>query len=177
MGNCNTRYIKPTFRNFGFASHRARNRNFEKGRRVSESDSKFDATLDAESYRLQVTKEHIEITGGSEAGVFYAWQTLRQLLYNHLWSEEKWKAVDLSDTAKYIYRGYMLDVSRHFFNVETIKAVIDQISLYKINHMHLHLSDDQGWRIEIKSWPELTTTGGATEVGGGRRRLFNPRRL
>jgi hexosaminidase len=127
----------------------------------------LDATLDAESYRLQVTKEHIEITGGSEAGVFYAWQTLRQLLYNHFWSEEKWNAVDLSDTAKYIYRSYMLDVSRHFFNVETIKAVIDQISLYKINHMHLHLSDDQGWRIEINSWPELTTTGGATEVGGG----------
>ena len=61
----------------------------------------------------------------------------------------------------------MLDISRHFFNVETIKSVIDQISLYKINHMHLHLSDDQGWRIEIKSWPKLTTTGGATEVGGG----------
>ena len=127
----------------------------------------LDATLDVESYRLQVSEKHIEITGGSEAGVFYAWQTLRQLLYNHLWSEETWKAVDLSDTAKYTYRGYMLDVSRHFFNVETIKSVIDQISLYKINHMHLHLSDDQGWRIEIKSWPELTTTGGATEVGGG----------
>ena len=127
----------------------------------------LDATLDVESYRLQVSEEHIEITGGSEAGVFYAWQTLRQLLYNHLWSEETWKAVDLSDTAKYTYRGYMLDVSRHFFNVETIKSVIDQISLYKINHMHLHLSDDQGWRIEIKSWPELTTTGGTTEVGGG----------
>ncbi|MEK9584070.1 MAG: family 20 glycosylhydrolase, partial [Flavobacteriaceae bacterium] len=126
-----------------------------------------DATLEAESYRLQVSEERIEITGGSEAGVFYAWQTLRQLLYNHLWSEETWKAVDLSDTAKYAYRGYMLDVSRHFFNAETIKSVIDQISLYKINHLHLHLSDDQGWRIEIKSWPELTTTGGATEVGGG----------
>ena len=127
----------------------------------------LDATLEAESYRLQVSEEHIEITGGSEAGVFYAWQTLRQLLYNHLWSEETWKAVDLSDTAKYAYRGYMLDVSRHFFNAETIKSVIDQISLYKINHLHLHLSDDQGWRIEIKSWPKLTTTGGATEVGGG----------
>ena len=126
-----------------------------------------DATLEAESYRLQVSEERIEITGGSEAGVFYAWQTLRQLLYNHLWSEETWKAVDLSDTANYAYRGYMLDVSRHFFNAETIKSVIDQISLYKINHLHLHLSDDQGWRIEIKSWPKLTTTGGATEVGGG----------
>ena len=126
-----------------------------------------DATLEAESYRLQVSEERIEITGGSEAGVFYAWQTLRQLLYNHLWSEETWKAVDLSDTAKYAYRGYMLDVSRHFFNAETIKSVIDQISFYKINHLHLHLSDDQGWRIEIKSWPKLTTTGGATEVGGG----------
>jgi len=61
----------------------------------------------------------------------------------------------------------MLDISRHFFGVETIKSVIDQISLYKINHLHLHLSDDQGWRIEIKSWPELTAIGSSTEVGGG----------
>lgn len=127
----------------------------------------LDASLDTESYRLQITERGVEITGGSEAGVFYAWQTLRQLLYNHLWSGESWKAVDLSDTAKYTYRGYMLDISRHFFGVEVIKSVIDQISLYKINHMHLHLSDDQGWRIEINSWPKLTATGGSTEVGGG----------
>ena len=100
----------------------------------------LDASLDTESYRLQITERGVEITGGSEAGVFYAWQTLRQLLYNHLWSGESWKAVDLSDTAKYTYRGYMLDISRHFFGVEVIKSVIDQISLYKINHMHLHLS-------------------------------------
>src|SRR6056300_580235 len=127
----------------------------------------LDKSLEAESYRLQVSDQRIEITGGSEAGVFYAWQSLRQLLYNHLWSGEDWVPVEITDQSKYAYRGYMLDISRHFFGVETIKSVIDQISLYKINHLHLHLSDDQGWRIEIKSWPELTTIGGSTEVGGG----------
>jgi len=127
----------------------------------------LDKSLDAESYRLQVSDQRIEITGGSEAGVFYAWQSLRQLLYNHLWSGEDWVSVEITDQSKYAYRGYMLDISRHFFGVETIKSVIDQISLYKMNHLHLHLSDDQGWRIEIKSWPELTAIGGSTEVGGG----------
>jgi hexosaminidase len=62
----------------------------------------------------------------------------------------------------------MLDVSRHFFSVEDVKRFIDLISYYKINHLHLHLSDDQGWRIEIKSWPNLTVHGGSTQVGGGK---------
>ena len=61
----------------------------------------------------------------------------------------------------------MLDVSRHFFDVDDVKRYIDLISLYKLNRLHLHLADDQGWRIEIKSWPNLTKIGGSTEVGGG----------
>jgi hypothetical protein len=61
----------------------------------------------------------------------------------------------------------MLDVARHFFEVEEVKNFIDQLAFYKMNVLHLHLSDDQGWRIEIKSWPNLTTHGGKTEVGGG----------
>ena len=70
------------------------------------------------------------------------------------------------DEPRYAYRGYMLDVARTFFGVDTIKQVIDRIADYKINHLHLHLSDDQGWRIEIKSWPKLTEIGGLTEVDG-----------
>ena len=66
----------------------------------------------------------------------------------------------IQDAPKYSYRGAMLDVSRHFFTVEEVKQYIDLLALYKINHLHLHLSDDQGWRIEIKSWPNLTEFGG-----------------
>ncbi len=71
------------------------------------------------------------------------------------------------DYPRFAYRGAMLDVARHFFAPDEVKRYIDQIALYKINTLHLHLADDQGWRIEIKSWPRLTTYGGSTEVGGG----------
>jgi hexosaminidase len=67
---------------------------------------------------------------------------------------------------RFAYRGYMLDVARTFFGVDTVKQVIDRIAPYKINYLHLHLTDDQGWRIEIKSWPKLTEIGGKTEVDG-----------
>ena len=66
----------------------------------------------------------------------------------------------------------MLDVARHFFNLDEVKRHIDLVSYYKINHLHLHLSDDQGWRIEIKSWPKLTEIGSLTEVGGGKGGFF-----
>jgi hexosaminidase len=78
----------------------------------------------------------------------------------------------ISDFPEYGYRGAMLDVSRHFFGVEDVKRFIDFIAMYKMNALHLHLSDDQGWRIEIKSWPKLTEIGGSTEVGGGEGGFF-----
>jgi len=73
----------------------------------------------------------------------------------------------ITDQPEYEYRGAMLDVSRHFFQVDDVKRFIDLISYYKMNALHLHLSDDQGWRIEIKSWPNLAIHGGSTQVGGG----------
>lgn len=73
----------------------------------------------------------------------------------------------VTDTPRYGYRGAMLDVARHFFSVTEVKRYIDQIALYKINKFHLHLSDDQGWRLAVDSWPKLATYGGSTEVGGG----------
>jgi hexosaminidase len=76
-------------------------------------------------------------------------------------------AVKIRDIPRFAWRGAMLDVARHFFGVEDVKRYIDLISRYKINRLHLHLSDDQGWRIEIKSWPRLTEVGGSTQVGGG----------
>src|SRR5690606_18687024 len=74
----------------------------------------------------------------------------------------------IRDYPEFSWRGSMLDVSRHFFGVEDVKRYIDLISAYKMNILHLHLSDDQGWRIEIKSWPKLATHGGSTQVGGGK---------
>ncbi len=75
-------------------------------------------------------------------------------------------AVSIRDTPRFDWRGAMLDVARHFFGVEDVKRYIDLISHYKMNRLHLHLTDDQGWRIEIKSWPRLTEIGGSTQVGG-----------
>src|SRR5690606_8104852 len=72
----------------------------------------------------------------------------------------------IEDEPEYDYRGSMLDVARHFISVEDVKHYIDQMGSLKFNFLHLHLSDDQGWRIEIKSWPKLTEIGGKTEVGG-----------
>ena len=73
----------------------------------------------------------------------------------------------INDKPVYSYRGLMIDVARHFFTVDEIKRQIDLAAQYKINRVHLHLSDDQGWRLEIKKYPELTLIGGSTEVGGG----------
>jgi hexosaminidase len=75
--------------------------------------------------------------------------------------------VHVVDSPRFPWRGAMLDVARHFFTVDDVKRYIDLIALLKINRLHLHLSDDQGWRIEIKKWPNLTKHGGSTEVGGG----------
>ena len=100
-------------------------------------------------------------------------QTLRQALPAAVEKSDKqsgsWKIPTgtIRDSPTYAYRGAMLDVARHFFSVEDVKRYIDLISAYKMNVMHLHLSDDQGWRIEIKSWPKLTAESSKTEVGGG----------
>lgn len=127
-----------------------------------------------EAYKLHVQDDHIQVKAGSAAGAFWAVQTLRQLL--PLAIEEKgpiegvsWKvpAGEIEDNPVYAYRGSMLDVARHFFDVNDVKRYIDLMAMYKFNYLHLHLADDQGWRIEIKSWPKLTEIGGSTEVGGG----------
>jgi hexosaminidase len=127
-----------------------------------------------ESYKLDVSKKLVKLTAGTPAGLFHGIQTLRQMFPPEVEltsvQERKWEipARSISDKPLYSYRGMMLDVSRHFFSVEDVKRLIDQISYYKMNVLHLHLSDDQGWRIEIKSWPKLTEVGGSTQVGGGK---------
>lgn len=126
-----------------------------------------------ETYTLELNENLIDITASGEAGLFYAIQTLRQLLPASIEATSKQDTMwllpsgKIEDSPNYTYRGAMLDVSRHFFQVQDVKKFIDYISMYKMNKLHLHLSDDQGWRIEIKSWPKLTAIGGSTEVGGG----------
>jgi len=128
-----------------------------------------DAELGDEGYELNIGKKLVTISAGSDAGCFYGAQTFLQSLLVKADDDELFSTptVTIRDYPEYSYRGFMLDVARHFFSVEDVKRVIDLIAMYKMNVLHLHLSDDQGWRIEIKSWPMLTDIGGGTEVGGG----------
>ncbi|MFF1921535.1 beta-N-acetylhexosaminidase [Streptomyces sp. NPDC058221] len=133
-----------------------------------------DSKLGAEGYTLTSGRGSVTITARKPAGLFHGVQTLRQLLpaqvESHSRQKGPWNVAggSITDTPRYGYRGAMLDVSRHFFSVTEVKRYIDQIALYKMNTFHIHLSDDQGWRIAIDSWPKLATYGGSTEVGGGK---------
>jgi len=126
-----------------------------------------------EEYKLEINEKQIMLTASDPAGLFRGVQTLMQILPSGIdtLAAESGKievpSGSITDYPRYSYRGSMLDVARHFFVAEDVKRYIDLISHYKMNVLHLHLSDDQGWRIEIKSWPELTRHGGSTEVGGG----------
>lgn len=130
--------------------------------------------LGAEGYHLKISKEKLVICANEPAGIFRGIQTLRQLLPAEIESKTianvKWEILGgmIEDKPEYAFRGAMLDVSRHFFSVQDVKRYIDLIAAFKMNILHLHLSDDQGWRIEIKSWPNLTKIGGSTQVGGGK---------
>ncbi|MFM9370287.1 beta-N-acetylhexosaminidase [Streptomyces sp. Da 82-17] len=141
------------------------------GIRLRLSDSARE--LGGEGYRLQSGSRAVTITAHKAAGLFRGVQTLRQQLPPSVEKRTKqagpWKVAGgtVEDTPRFEHRGAMLDVSRHFFSVEQVKRYIDQMAMYKINKLHLHLSDDQGWRIAIDSWPRLAEYGGSTQVGGG----------
>jgi len=118
----------------------------------------IDPLLRREEYHLKVTRGRIEIAGGSNAGVFYALQTLHQLSGSE-GLPSKVPCVAIRDYPRFSWRGLMLDCSRTFQSPEYLKKTIDRIAYYKMNVLHLHLTDDQGWRLEIKSRPELTEKG------------------
>lgn len=109
-----------------------------------------------ESYTLSVTPQRIEIRATSGAGLFYGMQTLLQLMQPAGTSSYSVPSVEIEDTPRFAYRGLMLDVSRHFSTKEFIKKQIDALAYYKINRLHLHLTDAAGWRLEIKKYPLLT---------------------
>jgi hexosaminidase len=134
--------------------------------------------LGDEGYALEIRPDGITVLADRPAGAFYGIQTLRQLL-PPAWEYEALRpprknakpvslpALAIVDQPRFEWRGAMLDVSRHFLSVDEVKRYVDLMALHKLNRLHLHLADDQGWRIEIKSWPNLAAHGGSTEVGGG----------
>ena len=114
-----------------------------------------------EGYKLQITPEKVLLTGGSEAGVFYGIQTIHKAL--PILKDGKVAAAlpagTVTDFPRFRYRGFMIDVGRHFFPVSYLKQMIDLMALHNINYFHWHLTEDQGWRIEIKKYPKLTEIG------------------
>jgi hexosaminidase len=129
----------------------------------------------AEGYELTIAPQSVSLKAATAAGLFYGAQTLRQLLpysseYEAVLYDKPRPAVlpalRIRDVPRYEWRGAMLDVARHFFTVEEVERYIDLLALHKMNRLHLHLADDQGWRIEIRKWPDLTAKGGQKEVGG-----------
>jgi len=132
--------------------------------------------LGKEGYILQSTRQGIIIAAQTPAGLFYGGQTLRQLLPNEIFSSKKiikkWSVpcVKIEDIPRFKWRGFMLDSARYFFKVDDVKNLLDKMAMHKLNVFHWHLTDDQGWRIEIKKYPNLTKIGAwrkASPVYGG----------
>jgi len=124
----------------------------------------IDPALPAEGYQLDVTPDSISLRGGSAAGLFYGEQTLRQLLPPQALQQAvpgSWPlpVVHISDAPRFAWRGVLLDVARHFMPVPDVLRFIDLAAFHKLNVLHLHLTDDQGWRVDVPGWPRLTTVG------------------
>lgn len=130
---------------------------------------KYDSSLADEGYILEITPENILINAKSGAGAFYAIQTLKQIIPVQAYetpidlNKLALPTMKIADKPHFAYRGFMLDCSRHFWDVETIKEVLDILAMHKMNRFHWHLTEDQGWRIEIKKYPLLTKIGSKRE--------------
>ena len=127
----------------------------------------IDGSMGEEAYKLSVAPKRIDIAAATPAGFFYAFQTLKQLMPRNVMagvrddSVKEWSvpAVFIEDEPRFGWRGFMLDEGRHFYGKEEIKKIIDVMAAYKMNRFHWHLTEDQGWRIEIKTYPKLTEVG------------------
>lgn len=112
--------------------------------------------LGAEGYSL-VIGNNIQISAQTDAGLFYGIQTLKQLLPAGAQTSYELPQVEITDVPQYAWRGSMIDVGRHFFSLDYLKKHVERMAAFKLNKLHLHLSDDQGWRMEIKKYPKLTS--------------------
>ena len=117
------------------------------------------ANENPESYQLKVAGDGITITGPTEAGVFYGIQSLRKSLPVAVGADISMPAVEINDAPRFGYRGAHFDTSRHFFTVDEVKTYIDMMALHNMNRFHWHITEDQGWRLEIKKYPKLTEIG------------------
>ena len=128
---------------------------------------RIDENIANEGYKLSVTPKRIEVVAAKPAGLFYAFQTLKQLMPRNVMAGvpdeniKEWSVpcVEIADEPRFSWRGFMLDEGRHFYGKEEIKKIIDVMAAYKMNRFHWHLTEDQGWRIEIKKYPKLTEVG------------------
>ncbi|MBN3582485.1 family 20 glycosylhydrolase [Algoriphagus aestuarii] len=125
---------------------------------------KNDRISGSEAYQLSIDSDRIRLEASDSKGIFYGMITLEQLIVSNSEKDEisgefTLPALEIKDKPIYEWRGMHLDVSRHFFSIDYLKRYVDLLALYKINKLHLHLTDDQGWRIEIKKYPELTESG------------------
>lgn len=123
------------------------------------------ASLASEGYKLNVSADGVTIEAATPAGIFYAFQTVKKLLPANVMAgipmegDYSLPLVEIDDEPRLAYRGFMLDVCRHFFTVDEVKRMLDVMAYYKMNKFHWHLTEDQGWRIEMPDWPRLTTIG------------------
>jgi len=124
------------------------------------------ASAGAESYLLEVTPDGVAVSAGDAAGLFYGAMTLLQLATLDDAAQVSLPAVRIEDAPRFGWRGFMLDSARHFWSVDQVKQVIDAMALHKLNTLHWHLTDDQGWRVEIKQYPKLTQVGGCRIPAG-----------
>lgn len=128
---------------------------------------RHDASFPTEGYQLKISSGGVEVIASEPAGLFYAFQSIRKLLPPHVIAglpadgQESYALPvgEVSDCPRYPYRGFMLDVSRHFFDTAQIKKMLDLMAAYKLNRFHWHLTDDQGWRLPVAKYPELTKAG------------------
>lgn len=135
-----------------------------------------DKSLPAENYRIEISRKGIKVTAAEHNGFFYAVQTLRQMLPVEVYkgkSGGSWKlpCCTIADGPRFGYRGILLDACRHFWSVEETKKILDVLAVYKLNRLHWHLTEDQGWRIEMKRYPRLTEIGAfrsGTQIGNDR---------
>ncbi len=129
-----------------------------------------DSTAADEGYSLNITSQGVELKARTSAGFFYGFQSIKKMLPANVMAGQfdslttyTLPCVTIEDQPRFAYRGFMLDVSRHFFTIDEVKRMIDLMAAYKMNRFHWHLTDDQGWRAEIKKYPLLTTTGATAE--------------
>ena len=135
-----------------------------------------DDSVAPEGYKISIGKRAAVVRASDFNGFLYSLQTIRQMLPLSIYGSEpdlkgKWKVpcCEIEDAPRFAYRGVMLDCCRHFWSVDEVKKIIDVISVFKLNRLHWHLSEDQGWRIEIEKYPRLTEVGAfrnGTMVGG-----------